>query len=305
MKNNYLIRHKKDWRRNKSLYLMVLPVLLFYICFHYKPMYGAIIAFQKYRPALGILKSQWVGFENFENFFGDFYFARTLRNTLLLSCYQLAWGFPLPILFALLLNELKSPRFKRFVQTTSYLPHFISLVVVCSLIKQFSLTKGLFNEIIAFFGGERTPLLQYPNNFRTIYVASEVWQHFGWNSIIYLAALTSIDPALYEAAEIDGAGRLRRALHITIPGLTSTITMMLILNVGGILSLGSEKVLLLYNQATYKTADIISTYTYRKGLIESDFSFSTAVGLFNSAVNVCFLISANLLSKKVTDVGLF
>jgi len=268
-------------------------------------MYGAIIAFQKYRPALGILKSQWVGFENFENFFGDFYFARILRNTLLLSCYQLAWGFPLPILFALLLNELKSPRFKRFVQTTSYLPHFISLVVVCSLIKQFSLTKGLFNEIIAFFGGERTPLLQYPNNFRTIYVASEVWQHFGWNSIIYLAALTSIDPALYEAAEIDGAGRLRRALHITIPGLTSTITMMLILNVGGILSLGSEKVLLLYNQATYKTADIISTYTYRKGLIESDFSFSTAVGLFNSAVNVCFLISANLLSKKVTDVGLF
>ena len=177
--------------------------------------------------------------------------------------------------------------------------------MVCSLIKQFSLTKGLFNEIIAFFGGERTPLLQYPNNFRTIYVASEVWQHFGWNSIIYLAALTSIDPALYEAAEIDGAGRLRRALHITIPGLTSTITMMLILNVGGILSLGSEKVLLLYNQATYKTADIISTHTYRKGLIESDFSFSTAVGLFNSAVNVCFLISANLLSKKVTDVGLF
>ncbi len=278
---------------------------MYLLLFCYKPMYGAIIAFQKYRPALGILKSQWVGFENFENFFGDFYFARILRNTLLLSCYQLAWGFPLPILFALLLNELKSPRFKRFVQTTSYLPHFISLVVVCSLIKQFSLTKGLFNEIIAFFGGERTPLLQYPNNFRTIYVASEVWQHFGWNSIIYLAALTSIDPALYEAAEIDGAGRLRRALHITIPGLTSTITMMLILNVGGILSLGSEKVLLLYNQATYKTADIISTYTYRKGLIESDFSFSTAVGLFNSAVNVCFLISANLLSKKVTDVGLF
>ena len=278
---------------------------MYLLLFCYKPMYGAIIAFQKYRPALGILKSQWVGFENFENFFGDFYFARILRNTLLLSCYQLAWGFPLPILFALLLNELKSPRFKRFVQTTSYLPHFISLVVVCSLIKQFSLTKGLFNEIIAFFGGERTPLLQYPNNFRTIYVASEVWQHFGWNSIIYLAALTSIDPALYEAAEIDGAGRLRRALHITIPGLTSTITMMLIPNVGGILSLDSEKVLLLYNQATYKTADIISTYTYRKGLIESDFSFSTAVGLFNSAVNVCFLISANLLSKKVTDVGLF
>ena len=296
---------RQDFARNKYKYLIFLPVPMYLLLFCYKPMYGAIIAFQKYRPALGILKSQWVGFENFENFFGDFYFARILRNTLLLSCYQLAWGFPLPILFALLLNELKSPRFKRFVQTTSYLPHFISLVVVCSLIKQFSLTKGLFNEIIAFFGGERTPLLQYPNNFRTIYVASEVWQHFGWNSIIYLAALTSIDPALYEAAEIDGAGRLRRALHITIPGLTSTITMMLILNVGGILSLGSEKVLLLYNQATYKTADIISTYTYRKGLIESDFSFSTAVGLFNSAVNVCFLISANLLSKKVTDVGLF
>ena len=296
---------RQDFARNKYKYLIFLPGTMYLLLFCYKPMYGAIIAFQKYRPALGILKSQWVGFENFENFFGDFYFARTLRNTLLLSCYQLAWGFPLPILFALLLNELKSPRFKRFVQTTSYLPHFISLVVVCSLIKQFSLTKGLFNEIIAFFGGERTPLLQYPNNFRTIYVASEVWQHFGWNSIIYLAALTSIDPALYEAAEIDGAGRLRRALHITIPGLTSTITMMLILNVGGILSLGSEKVLLLYNQATYKTADIISTYTYRKGLIESDFSFSTAVGLFNSAVNVCFLISANLLSKKVTDVGLF
>lgn len=296
---------RQDFARNKYKYIIFLPVLIYLVLFCYKPMYGAVIAFQRYRPTLGIKNSDWIGLYNFSVFFKDFYFKRILSNTLIISAYQLIWGFPLPIIFALLLNEVKSLRFKRIIQTTSYLPHFISLVVVCSLIKQFCLTEGLFNDIIAYFGGVREPLLQFPENFRTIYVASDVWQHFGWDSIIYLASLTSIDPSLYEAAEIDGAGRFKRAWHITLPGLMPTIVMMLILRMGGIMSLGSEKVLLLYNQATYKTADIISTYTYRKGLIEADFSFSTAVGLFNSVVNVVFLVSANMLSKKITDVAMF
>jgi len=296
---------RQDFARNKYKYLIFLPVFIFLLLFSYKPMYGAVIAFQRYRPALGISLSNWVGLYNFEIFFSDFYFRRILTNTLLISAYQLVWGFPLPILFALFLNELKNLRFRRIVQTVSYLPHFISLVVVCSLIKQFCATDGLFNDIIEFFGGVREPLLQFPDNFRTIYVASDIWQHFGWDSIIYLAALTSIDPSLYEAAQIDGAGRFRQAVHITLPGLLPTIIMMLILRMGGVMSLGSEKVLLLYTESTYKTADIISTYTYRKGMIEADFSFSTAVGLFNSVVNVIFLVSANVLAKKVTDVGMF
>jgi len=300
---------KRSWRRdfirNKYKYLIFLPVLIYLILFAYKPMYGAIIAFKKFRPAKGIWGSQWVGFKNFNAFFNDYYFWRLITNTLLLSFYSILWGFPIPIIFALLLNEISHDGFKRFIQTTSYLPHFISMVVVCSLIKQFSMTDGLFNDIIELFGGERTPLLQFADNFRTIYVASGVWQQFGWNSIIYLAALAGIDQEQYEAARIDGAGRFQQALHITLPGITPTIVMLLILRMGSILSVGSEKVLLLYNEATYKTADIISTYTYRKGLIDADFSFGTAVGLFNSVVNVIFLVATNAFNKKVADIGLF
>lgn len=296
---------KKDWNRNKYKYLMFIPVAVYFILFCYKPMYGIQIAFKNYKPAKGITASEWVGIKNFVRFFGDFYFARILTNTFILSFLSLLWGFPIPIIFALLLNEVDHPRFKKLVQTSSYLPHFISVVVVCSIIKQFSLTNGLFNDIAVFFGGQRTPILANENNFRTIYVVSGVWQQFGWNSIIYLAALSGIDQELYEAAKIDGAGRFRQLITITLPGILPTIMMLLILNLGKVLNVGAEKVLLLYSEATYKTADIISTYVYRKGLINAEYSFSTAVGIFNSLVNVVLLLSSNYLSRKVTETSIF
>ena len=218
---------------------------------------------------------------------------------------SLLWGFPIPIVFALLLNEMKDGAFKKFVQTSSYLPHFISIVVVCSMIRQFSLTNGLFNDLIEYFGGTRTALLSNADNFPFIYVASGVWQGFGWNSIIYLAALSGIDQELYEAARIDGAGRMGQVWHITLPGILPTIIILLILNLGSILSVGSEKILLLYSDSTMKTADVISTYTYRKGLLNAEYSYSTAVGMFNSVVNVIFLVSANALSKKTTELSMF
>ena len=228
-----------------------------------------------------------------------------VTNTFLISLYSLLWGFPMPILLALMLNELRSQWFKRTVQTVTYIPHFISLVVICGLIRQFSLSGGVFNDIIAFFGGARTPLLQHPEYFRTIYVASGIWQEVGWSSIIYLAALTGVDPQLYEAAEIDGAGRLRQTWHITLPGILPVIIMLLILQMGSILNVGYEKCLLLYNESTFATADIISTYVYRKGLIDANFSYSTAVGLFNSVVNLLFLSATNWISNRATGIGLF
>jgi putative aldouronate transport system permease protein len=295
----------KDFNRNKYLYLIFLPVAAYFILFHYKPMYGIILAFKQYKPTLGITGSPWVGIHNFVRFFNDFYFFRLLKNTFLLSFYSILWGFPVPIIFALLLNEVKNKRFKKLVQTSSYLPHFISIVIVCSIIKQFSLTNGLFNDIIVMLGGERSQLLQQAANFRTIYIASSIWQQFGWNSIIYFAAISSIDQVQYEAAFIDGAGRFARIWHVTLPGIMPTIVMLLILRMGSILSVGAEKILLLYNEATYNTADVISTYTYRKGLIHGDMSYSTAISLFNSAINIIFLSATNYISKKLSDISMF
>jgi len=296
---------RKDFSRNWLKYLMFLPVAVYFIIFCYKPMYGLQIAFKYYKPTLGIVGSEWVGLENFTRFFTDFYFSRLIINTITISLLSLLWGFPIPIIFALLLNELKDGPFKKFVQTSSYLPHFISLVVICSMIRQFSLTNGLFNDIYEFFGGQRTAILSNADNFRTIYVASGVWQGFGWNSIIYLAALSGINQELYESARIDGAGRFGQMYHITLPGILPTIVILLILNLGSILSVGSEKILLLYSDSTLKTADVISTYTYRKGMINAEYSYSTAVGMFNSIVNVCFLVTANTISKKTTELSMF
>jgi len=295
----------KDFNRNKYLYLIFLPVAVYFIMFHYKPMYGIIIAFKQYKATLGIAGSPWGGFSNFIRFFNDFYFFRLIKNTFLLSFYSILWGFPIPIIFALLLNEVKSKRFKKLVQTSSYLPHFISVVIVCSIIKQFSLTNGLFNDIIVMLGGERSQLLQQPANFRTIYIASFIWQEFGWNSIIYIAALSGIDQVQYEAAFIDCEGRLAQIWHVTLPGIMPTIVMLLILRMGTVLNVGAEKILLLYNEATYSTADVISTYTYRKGLVKGDMSYSTAISLFNSAVNITFLSATNYISKKLSDVSMF
>lgn len=304
MKEKHGIIIKKDLRRNWVLYLIVLPVILWYILFCYKPMYGALIAFQDYRPAQGF-GVNWVGLKHFVRFFENPFLGRLLRNTVLISLYNLIFGFPVPIMLALLFNEVKSKMFKNVAQTFMYLPHFISMVVVCGMIKQFSLTTGLFNNIIEFFGGEATPLLQRPELYRTIYVASNVWKNFGWDSIIFVAALAGVDTQVYDAARVDGAGRWKQMLHVTLPSIMPTIVIMLILKIGGMMSVGYEKTLLLYNETIYETADIISTYVYRVGLMDKQYSYASAVDLLNSAVNILLVVTANKISKKVTETSLW
>lgn len=303
--DNLKARIKKDFIRNKWIYALFIPVLLYYVIFQYIPIYGLVIAFKDYYPSRGIFGSEWVGLDNFRRFFNSIYFGRLLRNTVLLSVYQIIFGFPAPIIFALLLNQLHNKYFKRLVQSITYLPHFISTMVICSMILNFCLKDGLINDIIALFGGERSNLLLKPNLFRTIYVASGIWQGVGWGSIIYLSAITSIDSELYEAAYIDGATRFQREIHITIPGIMPTVTILLIMRIGSLMNVGFEKVFLLYNPTIYEVADVISTYIYRKGLVEYDYSFSTAIGLFNSAVNIILLVIANTISRKVNENSLW
>ncbi|MBW4844958.1 MAG: ABC transporter permease subunit [Lachnospiraceae bacterium] len=304
-KSSFRYRAAKDWKRNRSLYLLVLPVLIFYIMFHYKPMYGAIIAFKDYTPRLGVNGSPWVGLENFNRFFKSIYFVRLIKNTILLSLYNLIFGFPAPIILALLLNEVRSKKFKSVAQTITYLPHFISLIVVTGMLTNFAMTSGLFNDIIVMLGGSRSALLQNPKLYRSIYVASSVWQEIGWSSIIYLSALAGVDSQLYEAAQIDGAGKWKQLLNVTMPAIAPTIIIMLILKIGGLMNMGYEKTILLYNPATYDTADIISSYVYRVGLLEQDWSYSTAIGLFNSVINFGLLIFANRLSKRYSETSLW
>lgn len=301
----FSVRAKKDWKRNKSLYFLVIPVILFYILFHYKPMYGAVIAFQDYNPRLGVSGSDWVGFDQFLRFFASPYFGRLLKNTLLLSVYGIIFGFPAPIILALLLNELKVRKFKKTVQTITYLPHFISLVVVTGIIKDFTQSTGLINDIIVTLGGVRTSLIQNPALYRTIYIVSDIWQGIGWGSIIYLSALSGVDQQLYEAASIDGAGRWKQLLHVTLPGITPTIVIMLIMRMGQLLGTGYEKTILLYNEATYETADVIASYIYRVGILERNWSYSTAIGLFNSGINLVLLIITNMISKRVSETSLW
>ena len=284
---------------------MFLPVLAYFIIFHYMPLYGAQIAFKNYIPIKGIEGSKWVGFKHFNSFFNGLYFTRLMRNTLLLSLYQLAFGFPAPIILALLMNEVRHRTFKRVVQTVTYLPYFVSLMVVCSLVINFTSVNGLINDIIEAFGGKRTSLLLNPDNYRTIHVASGVWQNMGWNSIVYMAALSAVDQQLYEAAVIDGANRWQQTIHVTIPGIVPTIVIMLIMRLGQIMNIGFEKVILLYNDATLETADVISTFVYRRGLLDSAYSFSAAVGLFNSVVNTVLLVGANTISRKLNETSLF
>lgn len=291
--------------KNKYLYIMALPGLLYFLIFCYFPMYGAVIAFKDYAPALGILKSPWAGFDNFIKFFNSVNFKSVLSNTIVLSLYGMVVGFPLPIIFALLLNELRLKKFKSFVQTVTYIPHFISMVVVCGIIVNFSMKEGLFNTILGYFGVPAENLLLKPELFKSIYVFSSVWQETGWDSIIYLAALTGIDSTFYEAADVDGAGRWRKMFYITIPGILPTIVIVLILKLGNIMNVGFEKVILLYNSITRDSADVISSYVYRKGIIDYNYSFATAVGLFNSVANVIILTLANTISRKISESSLW
>jgi len=296
---------RKDFKKNRLIYLLAVLGVSYYLIFHYWPMYGAMIAFKTYKPSLGIWGSPWVGLENFMSFFKSVFFFRLVRNTATISVLELIFAFPAPIILALLLNEIRHSGFKRIVQTITYIPHFISIIVVCGILVDFLSYNGLFNNIIVSMGGSRTIFLLDPKYFRTIYVSSGIWQHVGWGTIIYLAALSNIDLELYDAAVVDGAGRLRQTWHVTLPGILPTIMILLILRIGNIMSVGHEKILLLYNANTYETADVISTYVYRRGLLGGDFSFASAVGLFNSVINFSLLILANKTSKKMTDSSLW
>ena len=284
---------------------MVVPVIVYFVLFCYKPMYGLIIAFQNYRPNLGFYRSPWVGFRHFINFFNDVYFFRLIRNTISLSFFSIIFGFPAPILLALCLNELRNIYFKRTIQTITYMPYFISMIVVCSLIRIYSSTDGIFSQIAIFFGGTAKNYLTIGKYFLPIYVVSGIWQTIGWNTIIFLAAITGIDQEQYEAATIDGAGRFRRMLHVTLPNLLPIIMVLFILRMGSILNVGFEKIILLYNSGIYEASDVISSYVYRRGILEASFSFASAVGLFNSLVNILFLVAANQLSKRFTEFGLY
>ena len=296
---------KRDFQMHKWKYVLIIPILVYLALFCYKPMYGLVIAFKNYRPARGIWGSSWVGFTWFETFFKDPYFFRLLRNTFRLSALSIVFGFPAPIILALLLNEVTNSKFKRTVQTITYMPYFISLVVACSIIKIYCQADGLFSQIGQFFGAPAQNLLIDPDKFTPIYVLSGIWQNIGWNSIIYLAALSGIDQEQYEAARIDGANRFQQVLHITIPGILPTTMILFIMRMGSILNVGYEKILLLYTDATFETADVFSTYTYRMGLQNQKYSLSTAVGLFNTMVNVVFLLFTNWISNKTTESGLF
>ena len=295
----------KDFRRNKYVYIMVAPVVAFYIIFHYWPMYGAQIAFRNFSPALGISGSPWVGLEHIINFLESHYFWRLIRNGLLLNVYELIFGFPAPIILALLINELRSNAFKRVSQTIVYLPHFISLVVVAGLIRDFVSLDGVINDILVFIGMERTVILQRPELFRPLFIISLIWQSMGWGSIIFLAALSGIDPQLYEAATLDGCGRFKKMLHITLPGIMPTIVILLILRMGSMFDVGFERIILLYNPMTYETADVIGSFVFRRGLLEFNWSYSAAVGLFNSAINFAMILTANWLSKRVNETSLW
>lgn len=296
----------KDLKHYKGAYLIALPVVLYYLLFCYKPMYGLIIAFKDFSPAAGIMGSEWVGLQHFRDFFGSYYFGRILKNTLVISLSSILFGFPAPIIFALLLNEIKHDKFKRITQTISYMPHFISMVIACGMITMFVSNKGIITYIMSFFGvNGKMSMLNNPDYFVPIYVVSGIWQELGWGAIIYLSALAGIDQQLYEAAKIDGANRWKQMIHVTLPGISGQVIIMLLLRLGSVMSVGYEKIILLYNQGIYETADVISSFVYRKGLLEYQWSYSAAVGVFNSVINFIIIILFNRISKKFTEISLW
>lgn len=307
-KTTFRRRLRVDMHKNWTIYLLVLPVVVYYIIFSYRPMYGLLLAFKDYRPKLGILGSPWTsqnGMKHFVNFFNSVHLPRLVRNTVILSVTDFLFSFPAPIILALLLNELTHERFKKVVQTISYFPHFISTVVICGMLVQFCSSNGIFNDLRALLGLRRIPLLQQAELFRPLYIGSGIWQGVGWGSIIYLAAIAGADPQLYEAAALDGAGRLRRTWHVTLPAIRNTIVILIIMNSAHILNVGSEKILLLYNPTIYETSDVISTFVYRRGLVDGNYSFSTAVGLLNSVISLMLVLIANKISAKVAEFSLF
>jgi len=296
---------KADFKKHWPLYVMLLPVIVFYIVWMYMPMYGIQVAFRDFRPRLGISGSPWVGLDNFSAFFGSVFAWRVIRNTFLLSFYNMFWAFPIPIIFALLLNEVRNMAFKRSVQTITYMPFFISLVVACGIFLDFSTTNGVFGEVQRMMGRDPVNLFTVPALFRTMFNITDVWQGFGFGSIIYLAALSAVNPELYEAAKIDGANRLRQIWHVSLPGILPTITILLVLRIGGLMTVSFERVLLLQNGFTMEVSDVVQTFVVRRGLLDFNFGIAAAVGLFNSVINFGFLLSANKFANKVTGTGLW
>lgn len=296
-----------DIRTNPLLYVMLLPVVAYYLVFHYWPMYGTIIAFKDFAPSLGITASPFADplLKHFKTFFNGPYAGRVIGNTLKINLLALAIGFPAPIIFALLINELRGTRMKRIYQTTSYLPYFISMMVICSMIITFTSSTGVITRLLSVFGVPQENLISKPQYFVPIFVGTNVWQNMGWNSIIYLSALSAIDMELYDAAAIDGAGRLRQVFCVTLPSISHIIILMLILRIGNLLNVGFEKIILLYSPTTYRVADVISSFVYRVGLTQQQFSFSAAVGLFNSLISFLLLVIANAVSRKLSEASLW
>jgi putative aldouronate transport system permease protein len=304
--NNKKKKIIKDFKKNWFAYMLAIPVVAWFLIFCYGPMWGVLIAFMDFKPLLGFAEGDWVGFKHFIDFFQGPYFWRVVKNTLLLNLWGLAFGFTAPILLALLLNEIRAGIFKKTVQTITYMPHFISLVVVCGIIHIFTADEGVVTQILQFITGkEYTSLLGYSSFFRGIYTFSGIWQNIGWDSIIYLAAMSTINPALYEAAEIDGVGRINKMWYITLPQISPVIIILFIFAVGGMMASGHEKIILLYNPLTYETADNIASYVYRRGLREASLSFSTAVGLFSALVNFALLWMTNRIARRTSEVSLW
>lgn len=298
-------RLRLDFAKYKYAYLMALPVVIWYLLFMYWPLLGNVIAFKDFKPNRGIWGSEWVGFKHFQAFFTSYYFGRLLRNTLLISIYGILFSFPAPILLALLINELRARTYKRTIQTITYMPYFISMIVICGMLLDFLKKDGVITSMLTAFGLPNENYLMKPEAFRTIYIASDIWQNSGWNSIIFLAALSGIDQELYEAAHMDGANRLRQIWHVTLPGLLPTIMVLLIIRVGAVLNIGYEKIILLYNASNAETSDVISSFVYRRGILEANFSYSTAVDFFNAFISFGLVILTNWVSKRKTDYGLW
>ena len=296
---------QKDAKKNWTLYLLVSPVILFYILFHYWPMYGVLIAFMDFRPAIGMAESPWVGLDHFTRFFNGPFFFRLIRNTFIINVQLLIFGFPAPILLALMMNELRSQKYKRTVQTITYMPFFLSAIVVVGMIQDFTLSTGIINDIIYFFGGTRRNLLADASLFRSIFVTQDIWRTVGFGSIVYLAALANIDQEQYEAAMIDGAGRFRKLISITLPGIMPTIVILLILRMGAMMTIGFETIMLMASPPVYAVGDVIGYYVFRVGIQQGNFSFAAAVGLFNSVINFALLITANAISRRVNETSLW
>lgn len=295
---------KRDLRMNWQAYLLIFPVILYFFVLNYLPMGGIIMAFQDYKFADGLLGSKWVGLTNFIKFFTNPSFFTILRNTLVISLLGLIVGFPASIIYALLINEIHHKLFKRTVQTISYMPYFVSMVVICGLIIDFVSSNGIITSLLVFFGMERQNMLTNPRYFWAINLFSDLWQSLGYGSIMYLAAISNVNPELYEAATIDGASRFRKVWHITIPGIMPYIITMLILRIGMLMVVGHDKILLLYNPSIYETADVISTHVQRMGIVRAQYSYASAVGLFNSVIGTVLLLTSNALARKYTETSI-